>query len=63
MKPKLYYRNKKEDPAQRFQIPSESDQSNAIDRYKPGQLWIIWLNIEIVITSFLVPKIEKGVTK
>jgi hypothetical protein len=25
--------------------------------------WIIWLNIEIVITSFLVPKIEKGVTK
>ncbi len=62
MKPKLYYRNKKEDPAQRFQIPSESDQTKAIDRYKPGQL-IIWLNIEIVITSFLVPKIEKGVTK
>ena len=38
VKPKLYYRNKKEDPAQRFQIPSESDQTKAIDRYKPGQL-------------------------
>jgi hypothetical protein len=62
VKPKLYYRNKKEDPAQRFQIPSESDQTNAIDRYKPGQL-DHWLNIEIVITSFLVPKIEKRVTK
>jgi hypothetical protein len=38
VKPKLYYRNKKEDPAQRFQILSESDQTKAIDRYKPGQL-------------------------
>jgi hypothetical protein len=62
VKPKLYYRNKKEDPAQRFQIPQNQTKPRPLTDINQVN-WLIWLNIEIVITSFLVPKMEKGVTK